>query len=157
MDLVEERLRSLGLQLPQAVGTRFSYQPILIDGNTAYVAGQLAKLPGDVVLHPGIVGLSVDFDDACKSARACALQALAWLQVELGTLDRVRRVIRLNAFVRVGSGGFDQMSEVINAASDTFVTAFGTAGQHVRSVLGVADLPRHACVMIDLTVAIRAD
>lgn len=155
MHTVEEALRARGIHLPVAVDTRFSYRPILKDGNTVYVAGQLAKLPGDHIAHPGIVGVDVSLDQASAAARACALQALAWIKAELGSLDHVRRVLRLNGYVRVGAAGFDAMSQVINAASDTLVCAYGQDGQHVRSVLGVADLPRHACVMIDLAVALR--
>ena len=155
MHSVEDALRARGIELPEAIDTRFSYRPILKDGATLYVAGQLAKLPGDCVAYPGIVGADVTLDQASAAARACALQALAWIKAELGSLDHVRRILRLNGYVRVGAAGFDQMSQVINAASDTLVSAYSLNGQHVRSVLGVADLPRHACVMIDLTVALR--
>lgn len=155
MQLVENALRANGLELPEAIDTRFSYRPILKDGATVYVAGQLSKLPGDRIAYPGVVGADVTLDEACAAARACALHALAWIKAELGSLDCVRRVLRLNGYVRVGTAGFDQMSEVINAASDTLVLAYGPSGQHVRSVLGVADLPRHACVMIDLSVALQ--
>ncbi len=155
MHFVEDALRAQGIELPEAVDTRFSYRPIIRDGTSLYIAGQLAKSPGDRVASPGVVGQDVTLDEASAAARACALQALAWIKAEMGSLDHVRRVLRLNGYVRVGAAGFDQMSQVINAASDTMVLAFGSNGQHARSVLGVADLPRHASVMIDLTVALR--
>lgn len=154
MQSVEKALRDQGIELPLAIDTVFSYRPILRDGMTLYVAGQLAKLPGDIILSPGVVGVDVTLEQASAAARACALQALAWIKAEVGSLDQVRRVLRLNGYVRVGPTGFDHMSEVINSASDTLVCAFGPNGRHTRSVLGVADLPRHACVMIDLTVAL---
>ena len=157
MHFVEDALRAKGIELPEAVDTRFSYRPILKDGTGVYVAGQLAKLPGDRIVYPGIVGADVTLEQACAAARACALQALAWIKAELGSLDQVRRVLRLNGYVRAGTAGFDQMSEVINAASDTLVLAYGQNGQHVRSVLGVADLPRRASVMIDLSVVALQD
>lgn len=155
MDTVEGRLARAGLTLPPAVGTRFGYRPIVIDGTNAYLAGQLAKGVGDAIAHPGIVGREIDLQTARGVARDCALQALAWLKHELGTLTKVQRVLRLNGYVRVASPeGFGQMSEVIDGASEVFVTAFDDTGHHVRSVLGLADLPRHASVMIDLTVRI---
>lgn len=157
MNNAESRLGKAGLELPGAVGTQYAYQPILRHGNMAYLAGQLAKLPGDHVMHPGIVGNGIGLEQAQSAARACALQSLAWLKAELGSLDTVRQIVRLNGYVRVGPDGFDRMSEVIDAASQVYAQAFGQQGHHVRSVLGVADLPRHASVMIDLTVAIDVD
>ena len=154
MSIVESRLEAAGLELPVAVGTRFAYQPILRHGGLAHLAGQLAKLPGDHVMHPGIVGAGIGLNQAQSTARACDLQSLAWLKSELGSLDLVQQVLRLNAYIRVASDGFDRMSEVTDAASQVYAQAFGSRGRHVRSVLGVADLPRHASVMIDLTVAI---
>lgn len=155
METVESRLAAKGMVLPLAVDTQFSYRPIIVDGAYAYIAGQLAKQPGDILTSPGVVGQDVTLDQACAVARDCALQALAWIKKETGTLETVRRVLRLNGYVHVGPGGFDYMSKIIDSASETLMAAFGPSGEHVRSVLGMADLPRHASVMIDLTVALH--
>lgn len=153
----EERLAASGLILPEPVTTRFAYTPVLVDGSTVHLAGQLAKLRGDKVLLPGIVGADVTLDEARDVAKICMLQGLAWVRERVGELRRVRQVLRLNGYVRVGPAGFDHMSEVIDAASSVLTCAFGVSGQHVRSVLGVCDLPRHASVMVDLSLALEPD
>ena len=79
---------------------------------------------------------------------------LVLLPNQIEPLERVRRVLRLGAYVRVGAEGSDAMSSVIDTASSVFEIAFGDAGRHARSVLGVADLPRHSVVMIDLVAAV---
>jgi len=155
-DTPEARLAAHGYVLPQAVGTRFSYLPVQAHGSTAFVAGMLPKLAGDVMLRTGIPGIDLSHADARECARLAALQALAWLREAAGGLERVERILRLNGYVQVGTSRYGRMSEVIDAASEVFVVAFGEAGRHPRSVLGVAELPRFSPVMIDLTAALRA-
>lgn len=150
----EARLAASGLVLPEPVGTRFAYAPVLVAGTTVHLAGQLAKLPGDTILRPGIVGIDVTLEEAREVAQTCMLQGLAWVRERIGSLHKVQQVLRLNGYVRVGAAGFDRMSDVIDGASEVLAKAFGARGQHVRSVLGVCDLPRHASVMIDLTLTI---
>lgn len=150
----ERRLHEAGLHLPAPVQTRFRYQPALVDRGTIYLGGQLPKLAGDVVEAVGVLGRDVSLERAAAAATLCALQAIAWMRHELGTLERVRRILRLGAYVRVGTEGSDAMSSVIDTASSVLEIAFGDAGRHARSVLGVADLPRHSVVMIDLVAAV---
>jgi enamine deaminase RidA (YjgF/YER057c/UK114 family) len=151
----EQRLLDLGHVLPAPVGTRFSYLPVQVHGATAYVAGIIPKLPGDVMLRTGIPGVDLTLADARECARLCSLQALAWIRDAAGGLGRVERILRLNGYVQVGATRFGQMSEIIDAASELLIAAFGEDGRHPRSVLGVAELPRFSPVMIDLTVALR--
>ena len=90
-----------------------------------------------------------------NSARRCALQALAWLNQTLtGGLDEVERALRLTGYVASGPG-FDQQPKVIDAASEILVKVFGHAGQHARSAIGVAELPRNAPVEIEFTFALK--
>jgi len=155
-DTPEARLQALGYRLPEAVGTRFGYLPALAHAGRVHVAGMIPKLAGDTLYRTGIAGSDVNLADACECARLCALQALAWIRLAAGSLGAVERVLRLNGYVQVGAaGGFGRMSEVIDAASGVFEAAFGEAGRHPRSVLGVVELPRAAPVMIDLTVSLH--
>ena len=154
MNGAEARLRAAGWTLPGAVGTRYGYLPALLHDRTVYVGGQIPKLPNDTLAFAGVAGRDISVDEARRGAELCALQALAWMREVLGTLDRVERIVRLNGYVQVEAGGHGHMSEIIDAASALFVTTFGDAGHHPRSVLGVAELPRNAPVMIDVTAAV---
>ena len=85
----------------------------------------------------------------------CALNALAVLEAELGSLDRIERVLTVTGFV-ASAPDFDEQPAVIDGASQVLADVFGDAGRHTRSAVGVAALPRHGAVEIEVTVALRA-
>ena len=119
----------------------------------AWVSGQIPRAGGQVMMT-GKVGAEVDVEAARKAAQACVLQALAQLESALGSLDKVTRVLKVTGFV-ASAAGFIQQPQVIDAASQLLVQAFGEAGRHARSAVGVAELPRGVPVEIELVVAVR--
>jgi enamine deaminase RidA (YjgF/YER057c/UK114 family) len=151
--MIDERLAELGLSLPEPAKPSFNYVPVTLHGQVAYVAGQLPKVGGDVLVR-GKAGREVDLHVACSEARICVLQGLACLKAALGSLDRVEQVLKVSGFVS-SAPGFNDQPKVLDAASGLLVEIFGQAGRHARSAIGVAELPRDAVVEIELTVAYR--
>ena len=149
--MVEERLKTLGIQLPEAASPSFNYVAVTLHRGVAYVAGQLPKVDGEVRVT-GKVGASVDLSTAREQARVCILQGLSWLHGALGSLDRVEQVLRINGYV-ASAPGFNDQPKVLDAASDLLVEIFGDRGRHARAAVGVAELPRNACVEIEMTVS----
>ena len=151
--IVEKRLRDLGYEIPEPIQPLFQSIPLVVHDGVAYVTAQISKVGGRI--HPtGEVGGAIDFEQACEAARNCILHGFAWLRHGLGSLDRIDRILRMNAALAVAPG-FDRMSEVVDSASDLLVAALGENGRHPRSIVGVVHLPRGAPVLIELTVAVR--
>ena len=151
---MRRRLALLGLHLPEVKPPAFQYVPVVVHAGIAYVSGQL-PWQGEELGPLGKLGREVGIEQAQDSARRCALQALAWLNQTLtGGLDEVERALRLTGYV-ASSPGFDQQPKVIDAASEILVKVFGHAGQHARSAIGVAELPRNVPVEIEFTFALK--
>jgi len=151
--MIDDRIERLGLTLPEAAVPSFNYVPVTVHRGVAYVSGQLPKRDGDVRVF-GKLGAEVDLETARGEARICILQALACLKAELGSLDRIERILKLTGFV-ASAPGFNAQPKVLDAASDLIGDVFGESGRHARSAVGVAELPRNACVEIEMTVALR--
>jgi enamine deaminase RidA (YjgF/YER057c/UK114 family) len=150
--VIEERLAELGIILPPAPQPVASYIPVKVVGDLAWVAGQIPMQDGAVTVA-GKVGGEVTIDDANAGARRCALQALAALQAALGTLDRVKGIVKLDVFV-ASATGFTDHPKVANGASDLLVEVFGDQGRHARAAVGVPELPLGAAVEVALLVQV---
>jgi enamine deaminase RidA (YjgF/YER057c/UK114 family) len=125
---------------------------VKVVGDLAWVAGQIPMQDGAVTVA-GKVGGEVTIDDANAGARRCALQALAALQAALGTLDRVKGIVKLDVFV-ASATGFTDHPKVANGASDLLVEVFGDEGRHARAAVGVPELPLGAAVEVALLVQV---
>jgi len=143
----EARLAELGIVLPAAAAPAGLYAPCVRTGSLLFVSGQIA-VAGGKVLSPGKCGADVTAEDAAALARQCALQALAIVRAELGSLDRVRRAVRVAGYV-ASAPGFTGHPEVVNGASQLLLDVFGDAGRHARIALGVAELPRGGPVEVE--------
>jgi len=148
----QRRLHEVGLSLPPVSRPVASYVPAARTGNLIYTSGQLPLVAG-ALNHVGKVGAGVSVEEAVTAARVCALNALAAI-AELADLDAIVRVVKVVGFV-ASERGFNQQPQVINGASDLLVHAFGDAGKHARSAVGVAELPLDAPVEIELIVDVR--
>jgi enamine deaminase RidA (YjgF/YER057c/UK114 family) len=144
----EDRLKELGIELPPIAAPVASYVPVVVSNGFAFVAGQIALEEGKP-LATGRLGAEISVEDGAGLARRCALQALAALRVELGTLDRIRRIVKVTVFV-ASAGGFTDQPKVANGASDLFVEVFGDAGRHARAAVGAPVLPLGAPVEVEL-------
>jgi enamine deaminase RidA (YjgF/YER057c/UK114 family) len=150
----ERRLTELGIVLPPVAAPVASYVPVVVSGSLAFVAGQVPLSEGKL-LWSGKLGAELDAQAGAQAARSCGLQALAALRSELGSLDRVRRVVRVGVFVASAEGFIDQ-PEVANGASDLFAEVFGEPGRHARAAVGVSELPLGAPVEVEVTVEIES-
>lgn len=148
---VAQRLAELGLELPTAAAPVASYVPVVEQGGTVYVSGQLPFVDGALVT--GRLGENVTLEQGAAAARACGLMILAQLQAA-GVLERVERVVKLGAFIS-STGTFTDQPKVANGASDLMSQVFGEAGKHARSAVGVPVLPLGAAVEVDAIVAVR--
>lgn len=151
--MIRSRLEAQGLALPEVRAPAFQYVPVTLHGSTAYVSGQLPWVDGQI-LTPGKVDGEVTIEQAQEAARLCTLQALAWLEQTLDGLDRIERILKVTGFV-ASSPDFGGQPAVIDAASKLLVELFGQAGQHARSAVGVAELPRNTPVEIEFVVAVK--
>jgi enamine deaminase RidA (YjgF/YER057c/UK114 family) len=147
-----QRLAALGITLPDAPKPVASYIPVRVSGNQAFVSGQLpfeaGKLPAE-----GTVPSSVSPDQAKAMARRCVVNALACLQQALGSIDRVRGVVKVGVFV-ASDAGFGGQPGIANGASDLLVEVFGEAGRHARAAVGVPALPLNAPVEVEFVFEI---
>ena len=152
MSKVEERLAALGVTLPEPVAPVANYVPFVRAGNLVHISGQVSTDANGGI--KGIVGGGVDLETARKAARLCGINLIAQIRKACdGDLDRVKRVVKLGGFVQVEADFFD-IPQVINGASDLMVEAFGEAGRHARSAVGVYRLPLNFAVEVDAVVEI---
>ncbi len=148
-----ERLRALGIALPPPPKPAGAYSPVVAHGGLAWVSGQIATEGGKVV-RPGLVDRDVSLDVAKDLARKATLQALSALDAALGSIDRVRRFLRVAVYV-AASPGFDRPHEVANGATELLIELFGEEGRPARIALGVASLPLNAAVEVEFFLAIQ--
>jgi enamine deaminase RidA (YjgF/YER057c/UK114 family) len=151
----EARIKALGLELPAVPKPIASYVPAVRTGNLVFLAGQGPVVDGKPTIT-GKLGGDVTEEAGYKAARSTVLTLLAVLRAEIGSLDRVRRVVKLVGFVN-SAPGFTRQPWVVNGASDLLVEIFGDAGKHARTSIGVSELPLNIPVEIDLVVEVAAD
>lgn len=125
-----------------------NYVPLVRHEDQIYISGQIPRV-GDTVVVTGRAGADVTLEQAQLGAKISALRAIALLQRSLGSLDKVRRVLRMTLFVQC-TDSFTQQSEVADGASELLFFVFGEAGAHTRSSVGVYQLPKNATVEMDL-------
>ncbi len=148
-----ERLRTLGIELPPPPSPKGSYVPVVVHGGFAFVAGQIVTGAQGVV-DPGRVDREVSAEAARALARRATLQAVSALAEALGSIDRVRRIVRVGVFV-ASSDGFVRQHEVANGATDLLVEIWGDAGRPARVAVGVPALPLNAPVEVELVAAVE--
>jgi enamine deaminase RidA (YjgF/YER057c/UK114 family) len=149
---VEERLAELGVELPAASAPVASYIPVVVSGSLAFVAGQVPLSEGKLLVS-GKLGAELDVDAGAEAARRCAVQALSVLKAELGSLERIRRIVKLTVFV-ASAPGFTDQPQVANGASDLLGDVFGDMGRHARSAVGVVELPLGTPVEVEVIAEI---
>jgi enamine deaminase RidA (YjgF/YER057c/UK114 family) len=151
---VDERLAELGLVLPGPYPPHDPLDAVVVHGDRARTSGQLPRDHAGSLVNPGTLGLDLTVADGAEAARWCALNALSVLRAELGTLDRIDRVLTVLGFVACVRE-FDQQPAVVDGASRLLADVFADAGRHTRSAIGVAALPRGGAVEIEVEVALR--
>ncbi|MEO7430133.1 MAG: RidA family protein [Acidimicrobiales bacterium] len=151
---IDERLAELGLVLHGPHPPHHPLVAVVVHDGVARTSGQLPRIAGEVTCV-GVVGDTVSVADAREAAAVCALNALAVLNEELGSLDRIERILSVTGYV-ASAPGFAEQPTVIDGASQVLVDVFGERGRHTRSAIGVSALPRGGAVEIELTAAVKS-
>lgn len=149
---IEARLKELGIELPPVTSPAANYVNAVQTGNLLFLAGKGPYKP-DGTMHTGICGKDVTVEEAYGHARLTGLHLIAVMKAELGSLDRVRRIVKVLGMVNAVPG-FTQQPEIINGCSDLFVEVFGDKGRHARSAVGFGSLPRNITVEIEAIVEV---
>ena len=153
MPSIEARLAELGIVLPQPAAPVANYVPFVRAGDLVHISGQVSTdAEGGI---KGVVGEDVDMDRAKAAARLCGINLIAQMRAACdGDLTRVVRVVKLAGFVQAGPAFFE-IPQVLNGCSDLMVAAFGEAGRHARSAVGVYRLPMNFAVEVDAVVQVQ--
>ena len=152
MGKVEDALAALGLEVPEVAKPVAVYIPAVRSGNHVFTSGQLPMRSGELMVT-GKVGGEVSEEEAVACAQQCALNAIAAVKAEIGDLDQVKRIVKVVAFV-ASTPDFTGQPRVANGASELFGKAFGEAGIHARSAVGVPVLPLDSPVEVELIVEV---
>jgi enamine deaminase RidA (YjgF/YER057c/UK114 family) len=153
MSQVEDRLAAAGITLPTPNAPVANYVPFVRAGDLVHISGQVSVDASGGIR--GTVGVDLDPETANRAARICGINLLAQMKAACdGDLDRLVRVVKLGGFVQAGPEFF-AIPQVVNGASDVMVEAFGDAGRHARSAVGVYRLPLNFAVEVDAVVQVR--
>ena len=144
---IDERLAELGIELPPVPAPAGNYVHAVRTGNLLYLSG---KGPGNVI---GKVGGGISVEDAYRHARETGLILIAVMRQELGSLDRVSRIVKVLGMVNAVPD-FGRQPKVVNGCSDLFVDVFGEKGRHARSAVGMGSLPGGIPVEIEVIVEV---
>lgn len=148
----EQKLRELNLVLPDGAPAQGLYEEAVRDGDLVYLSGKGPRR-ADGTRRTGKVGGDVDLDEAVEDARIVGLNLLAALRREIGTLDRVERIVKVFGMVNA-TPGFTDHPKVIDGCSRLMIDVFGDKGRHARSAVGMGSLPSNMTVEIEMIVRV---
>ena len=148
---ISDRLKTLGIDLPPASPPAAAYVMAATAGNTVFLSGHIAKKDGKP--WTGKLGNDMDTETGKVAARSIAIDLIATLQNHLGSLDRVKRIVKVMGLVN-STDSYTEQHLVVNGCSELLFEVFGDAGKHARSAFGVAQIPLGACVEIELIAEI---
>lgn len=154
---IEQRLAELGIELPRAWGapSNMNFITVVQTGNLLFLAGHGPTGADGKLAYVGKVGAEVSLEAANQAARLTGLNLLATIKTEIGSLDRVEKIVKVLGMVNAVEG-FGQQPQVINGASDLFVEVFGEKiGKHARSAVGMGGLPNNMPVEIEMIVQVK--
>jgi len=150
--MIEQKLFDLGIEIHEAPKPLASYIPATKVGNLVFTAGQIPLKDG-ALAYEGKVGKDITLEEGIKAATLCTINCLSVIKSEIGSLDNIKRIIKVTVFVNSAEGFTDQ-PKVANGASDLLVSVFGDSGKHVRSAVGVCELPIDSPVEIEMIVEV---
>ena len=149
----EEKIKTLGIVLPDMPRPLGSYVPFVKTGNLIYLSGMLPLKDGKL-LKTGRLGESVSLEEAVLCARTAAINALAVLKSAAGSLDMIKQCVKIAGFI-ASAPDFTDQPKVLNGASDLMSEVFGEAGRHARAAVGVNILPMNSPVEVEFIFEVR--
>ncbi len=150
--MIEEILKEKGLEIPETPKPLAAYIPATKVGSLVFTAGQIPMKDGSLV-YEGKVGKDISVEIAQKAAELCLLNGLSVIKSIIGNLDNITKIVKATVFVN-SADGFTDQAKVANGASELLVEIFGEKGKHVRSAVGVNELPINSAVEIELIVEV---
>lgn len=151
MSKILERIKTLGIDLPPPGLPAAAYVMAVTTGNTVFLSGHIAKRDGKPWV--GKLGQDMDTDTGKAAARAIAIDLITTLQDHLGSLDKIKRIVKVMGLVN-STAQYTEQHLVMNGCSELLLEIFGDAGKHARSAFGIAQIPLGACVEIELIAEI---
>lgn len=151
--MFEEKIKQLGITIPEPVKPLAAYIPAMQVGNLVMTSGQVPISSG-AVKYQGKVGRDLSEEEGNEAAKLCAINCLSAVKSVIGNLDEIKRVLKLTVFV-ASAEGFTAQPKVANGASELIGEIFGEAGKHVRSAVGVSELPLNSAVEIEMIVEVK--
>lgn len=148
----DAKLKALNIELPMAPKPVANYVPVVRAGDLLFLSGVLPSRDGQLILT-GKLGQGITIEQGMEAAKVAALNALAIVRGEVGSLDKVKRIVKMVGHI-ASAPGFTDQPQVLNGASDLLVQIFGETGKHARVAVGAAELPRQAPVEIELIVQV---
>ena len=143
---IEDRLTELGITLPDAPAPAANYVPFVRSGNLVFISGQISADENGLII--GKLGENMETEAGAAAARRCGLALIAQLKSAIGSLDKVKRVVKLSGFVN-STPDFIEQPKVVNGCSDLMVEIFGDAGRHARAAVSAPSLPLGVAVEIE--------
>ena len=151
----EANLKKLNLVLPPVSAPMANYVRAVQTGNLVFLAGH-GPTRADGSSITGKVGADLTVEEGYEAAKVTALSLLATLRQAIGSLDKVKRIVKVNGYVNCGPD-FTQQPRVINGCSDVLVAVFGEKGKHARAAMGMVALPNNIAVEIEMIVEVEPD
>jgi len=152
--MFEEKIKKMGITIPEVVKPLAAYIPAMQVGNFVMTSGQVPISEGKVK-YAGKVGKDLSEEEGKEAAKLCVLNCLSAIKSVIGNLDKIKRVIKLTVFVS-SAEGFTAQPKVANGASEFIGEIFGEDGKHVRSAVGVSELPLNSAVEIEMIVEVKS-
>ncbi|SMC56957.1 RidA family protein [Sporomusa malonica] len=149
----EAKLKELDITVPDAPKPVAAYVAAVKDGNYVYTSGQIPFIAGELKFK-GKLGKELTVEEGYEAAKTCAINCLAAIKGQIGSLDNIEKVIKIVGFVNSAPEFYDQ-PKVINGASELVGSIFGKAGEHARSAVGVAELPLNAAVEVEMIIKVK--
>lgn len=151
--MVEEKIKELGYNLPEAARPLAAYIPAIKTGELVFTSGQIPIVGGELK-YAGKIGTDLTLEDGQKAAIICALNGLSAIKGVVGDLNNIEQIVKITVFVNSAIGFTDQ-PKVANGASEFLGSVFGDAGIHTRSAVGVSELPINSAVEIEMIVKVK--
>lgn len=150
---IENRIKELGIDLPEAAKPAAMYVPVKQTGNLLFVSGQIPVVNGELK-YTGKAGADKSLEEAQEAAKVCAINIISAVKGAVGDLDKVKNIVKITAFV-ASETGFDKQHLVANGASQLLFDVFGEAGRHTRSAVAVNQLPMNALVEVEAIIEVE--
>ena len=151
---IDEKLKQMGVELPPVPKPVAAYIPAVRTGNLLFIAGQGPMISGQLK-YKGKVGGELTLEQGYEAAKVCALNCLSIVKDEIGSLDKVNKIVKLVGYV-ASAAGFNDQPRVINGASEFLVELFGEKGKHARVAIGTNELPLDIPVEVEMIVEIAS-